>query len=95
MVSKINMFKFDCITKEKFDKLYGITNGEEKNRIDNDKRDDLSLGEDLETFIRRIKNGEVTTETIPEKGEYKRSHLICMLRWRFFYVSRTHCLNTC
>ena len=79
MVSKINMFKFDCITKEKIDQLYGITNGEDKNKIDNAKRDDLSVGEDLETYIRRIINGEVTSETIPENGEIKRSHLICLL----------------
>ena len=80
LVSKLNMFKLNCITKEKFDKLYGITNGEKKNKTNNDRRDDLSVGEDLETYIRRIKNGEVTTETILENGEIKRSHLICLLQ---------------
>lgn len=40
---------------------------------------DYSVGEDLEKFIRRIKNEEITTQTIPEDGEFNNSHLLCLL----------------
>ena len=42
-------------------------------------RMDLSIGEDLETFIERIKNGEINKDTIPEHGDYKGSFLLCLL----------------
>ena len=76
MFSKIWMSKEKCITKEKFDMEYEITNDEEKNKRE---RDDYSVGEDLDTLLRKIKNGEVTKETIPEDGEVKWSHLLCLL----------------
>ena len=40
---------------------------------------DLSVGEDLETFIERIKNGKNNKDTIPEGGENKWSFLLCLL----------------
>ena len=42
-------------------------------------RMDLSVGEDLETLIERIKNGEINKDTIPEDGDYKKSFLLCLL----------------
>ena len=40
---------------------------------------DLSVGEDLDTFIGRIKNGEINKDTITEDGELKRTFLLCLL----------------
>ena len=39
----------------------------------------LSVGEDLETFIERIKNGEINKDTIPEDGEIIYPFLLCLL----------------
>lgn len=79
MISLIAMRKDYCITKEQFDIEYGIKHDDEKNNVMNEKeRDDLSVGEDLETFIRRIKNGEIEKETCPE-GEMKKTHSLCLL----------------
>ena len=50
----------------------------DENDIGNDERDDLSLGEDLESLYSRIKNGEMTKERI-WGGEYKFSKLLCLL----------------
>ena len=44
------MHKEKCITKEKFEEMY-------KTKTESETRMDLSVGEDLETFIERIKNG--------------------------------------
>ena len=77
MVSMIEMFKRNCITKEKFDLEYEIKNDE--NDINNEERDDLSVGEDLESLYSRIKNGEMTKERISEGGEHKFSKLLCLL----------------
>ena len=46
---------------------------------ESEKRMDLSVGEDLETFIGRIKNGEINKDTIPENGEEKKLFLLCLL----------------
>ena len=46
---------------------------------ENETRIDLSVGEDLEAFIERIKNGEINKETIPEDGERKQPFLLCLL----------------
>ena len=77
MISSINMSKQYCITKEKFDIEYEIKNNEDENDKDNE-RADLSLGEDLETLISRIKNGNLTKETIPD-GESKELVQLCLL----------------
>ena len=42
-------------------------------------RRDLSVGEDLETFIVRIKNGKINKDTIQELGDLKYSFLLCLL----------------
>ena len=60
-------------TKECLDELYGIKNDEEAQKIDNDERNDFSVGEDLETFVRRIKNGQLI------EAEYKESYLLRLL----------------
>ena len=46
---------------------------------ESEERMDLSVGEDLETFIGRIKNGEINKDTIPERGEDKKMFLLCLL----------------
>ena len=80
MVSLIGMWKENCISKEEFDIEYGITNTDEKNEKDvKQERNDYTVGEDLETFAKRIKIGDITKETIPEDGEYKSSNLLCLL----------------
>ena len=72
ILSKIYMVKTNCITMEKYEEMYK-TNEETEERMD------LSVGEDLETFIGRIKNGEINKDMIPEYGEKKSSFLLCLL----------------
>ena len=79
MFSKIFMTKENCITKEQFDIEYGITNYGEANTTDKEERVDLSLGEDLETLIRRIKNREITIEKNPYGQKTIQTHLLCLL----------------
>ena len=79
MFSRIYMTRANCITKEQFDIEYGITNDGEANTTATEERDDLSLGEDLETLIRRIKNGEITKEKNPYGGMTIQTHLLCLL----------------
>ena len=66
------MSKDRCITKEKFEEMY-------QTKEESETRMDLSVGEDLETFIERIKNGEMNKDTIPEYEERKGSFLLCLL----------------
>jgi len=66
------MFKHHCITKEKVEEMY-------QTKEKNETRMDLSVGEDLESFIARIKNREINKYTIPEDGEDKESFLLCLL----------------
>ena len=76
IVSRIDMSKQNCITKEKYLEMY-------KTNEDSEKRKDLSVGEDLETFIGNIKSGKLKKDTIPEDGDYKlvynESFLLCLL----------------
>ena len=72
MLSIIYMHKNNCITKENFLQDYQTSKELET-------RDDLSVGEDLETFIKRIKNGELNENTIPERGESKGTFLLCLM----------------
>ena len=58
MLSKIIMFKIHCITKEKYEEMY-------KTNEESDERMNLSVGEDLESFIERIKTGKIKV-TIPD-----------------------------
>ena len=76
MVSMIEMTKEHCITKEKFDIAYEI-NDEKKNSTENRERGDLSVGEDLEAFMKRIKNGNYSTRK--QFREKKLSHLLKLL----------------
>ena len=62
ILSTIAMNKEHCITKERYDKLYKA-NEESESRLD------LSAGEDLESFIANIKNGEINSDTIPKFGD--------------------------
>ena len=66
------MRKDECITKEKFEEMY-------QTKEESETRMDLSVGEDLETFIERIKNGEINKDTISEYGEWKDLFLLCLL----------------
>ena len=71
ILSKIYMSKENCITKEKFDEKY-------KTNEESEEREDLSVGEDLENFIERIKNEEINKDTIPY-AEIKWTFLLCLL----------------
>ena len=72
ILSEIYMYKENCITKEEYEEMY-------KTDEESEKRMDLSVGEDLETFIGRIKNGEINKDTIPENGEREWTFLLCLL----------------
>ena len=72
ILSYVDMHKTNCITKEEFEEMY-------KTEEESETRMDLSVGEDLETFIERIKNGEINKDTIPEDGDFKGSFLLCLL----------------
>ena len=50
-----------------------------KTNKESEKRRDLSIGEDLETLIGKIKNGEINSDTILKNGDYKSSFLLCLL----------------
>ena len=54
LLSLINMLKNNCITKEKYEEMYKINEQSEE-------RGDLSVGEDLETFLRNIKDGKMNS----------------------------------
>ena len=54
LLSLINMLKNNCITKEKYEEIYKINEQSEE-------RGDLSVGEDLETFLRNIKDGKMNS----------------------------------
>ena len=76
ILSTIVMYKEHCITKERYDELYKAS--EESERMD------LSVGEDLETFLGRIKNGKINKETIRKFGDRRphflsRMFLLCLL----------------
>ena len=66
------MHKEKCITKEEFEKLYRSVGESET-------RKDLSVGEDLESFIERIKNGEIKKDRILECGDINYSFLLCLM----------------
>ena len=81
ILSTIAMHREHCITKERYDELYKANEESE--------RKDLSVGEDLETFIGRIKNGEINKDTIRKFGDRRphnemfistrRKFLLCLL----------------
>ena len=71
ILSGFYMLKENCITKENYDEMY-------RTDAESEKRMDLSVGEDLETFIENIKNGKINKETIPER-DLKITFLLCLL----------------
>ena len=66
------MWKENCITKERYEQMY-------KTNEENDKRMDLSVGEELETFIDKIKDGKINKDTIPKDGDRIFAFLLCLL----------------
>ena len=72
ILSFIGMCKFNCITKEKYDEMY-------KTNKEYDERINLTAGEDLETFIAKIKFGEINKNTIPYDGDFQQTFLLCLL----------------
>ena len=72
ILSIIGMFKMNCITMEKYEEHY-------KTNEESAKRTDLSLGEDLESFIGKIKDGKINHYTIPENGDQNFYFLLCLL----------------
>ena len=72
LLSLIEMTRHKCITKEKYEKMY-------KANEENEEREDLSVGEDLETFIRKVKDGKMNRETIPVNGDINHTFLLCRL----------------
>ena len=67
LLTFLDMIKVKCITKEKYEEEYQINE-------DIEKREDFSLGDDLETFVANIKQGG-----LPEESSYVRKFLICLL----------------
>ena len=72
ILSLIKMYKENCITKEKYEQMYK-TNEKSETRMD------LSVAEDLETFIEKLKNGKINIDTIPEDGVRNETFLLCLL----------------
>ena len=74
ILSRIFMTKEKCITREKYGEMYQTDE-------ESDTRMDLSVGEDLETFIEKIKNGKMNKDTIPKHylGDYRKTFLLCLL----------------
>ena len=77
ILSFIYMSKENCITKEKkyktkYEKKY-------KTNEESEKRMDLSVGEDLESFVEKIKNGKINKDTIPKDGYRSTTFLLCLL----------------
>ena len=72
ILSGIEMTKQKCITRKKYEEEY-------KTDEESETRMDLSVGEDLETFVERIKNEQINIDTIPEIGERKFTFLLCLL----------------
>ena len=76
MLSMIAMYKQHCITMEKYEEMY-------KTNERSDTRKDLSVGEDLESFIERIKTGKINNDTISSSSgircETRRPFLLCLL----------------
>ena len=66
------MSKHRCITKEKFDEMY-------KTNEESEERTDVSVGEDLETFIGNIKTGEMNRNTFPTGEDHRNLFLLCLL----------------
>lgn len=66
LYSEINMVKQNCIPKEKYERMY-------KTNEESEKREDLSVGEELETFIGNLKMGK-----FPTREDYKPSFLLCL-----------------
>ena len=66
--------KSHCITKEQFETDYKIN-------VDTDQREDLSIGEDLESLIGRIKSGQICKNANLDSSldEYKESFNLCLL----------------
>ena len=78
ILSIIDFHKDKCITKEKYEEMYQ-TNEE------NEKRMDLSVGEDLESFIENIKNGKMNEDTMScsrccqPQADRSQPFLLCLL----------------
>ena len=74
VLSEIRMYRDCCITKQEFEEKYK-TNEKSETRMD------LSVGEDLESFIERTKHGKIKEHTkyMMENEEYKSSFLLCLL----------------
>ena len=72
LLSKLSMLKYGCITKEKYEEMYKVNEQIEE-------REDLSVGEDLESFIGDIKDGKMNRETIPVNEDINYTFLICLL----------------
>ena len=72
MVSFIAMHKEKCITLEKYEEAY-------KTNLDTEKREDLSINEDLETFLEKLETNKLNTKTIAHSGDYNTTFLLCLL----------------
>ena len=76
ILSIVSMERESVKTKEEFDIEYGIKKDEKVEMLD---REDISVGEDLETFTRRIKNCQINEATIPDNGDRNDVRLLCLL----------------
>lgn len=72
ILSVIHKRRFNVITKEEYELMYETDKK-------SDEREDLSVGEGLETFVEKIKNGRVNENTIPIDGALSRTFLLSLL----------------
>lgn len=90
MLSFIEMWKHDCITKERYEVLTKTKDGDENEEQTKEQErigftgiletTDETVGDDVERFIKKIKNGELTKAKITEFGEESKNlHLLCLM----------------
>ena len=73
ILSRVFMTKQNCIAKEKYEEMYKVNE-------DSEERDDLSVGENLETFLRKIKDGKMNTISRILNSLWSRNmFLLCLL----------------
>ena len=75
------MIRHNCITKEKYDLLHGVPSdkdGLKEQEIKKRFRSD-TVGDDLERFIEKIKNEQLTRATITDYGEESEMVLLLCL----------------
>ena len=65
-ISFFTTVKLSCITKEAMEEKFNIKEGENEDQ-------DVTIGDDLESFIQRITSGQITKQSLSDFGEKKQT----------------------